>query len=564
MTPSANSNAEPLKHFAMWLSALFLIVLGAKLWVVQLYGTALPWWDQWTEANVFFRPWVEGHLTIHDWFAAHNEHRIFFTRLLDLTVIQLNGRWEPMLQMTVNAFIHAGFACTLAFYLWDFLGRKNGWLVCSLLAPFFALPYGAENTTWAFNSQAYLMCLFALATLVGLGFGKTGGWRWWLGLTAAGMGLFTMAGGLLAPMAVAGLILLRAIKARRLGKEALITLAASLMIVALGVVAKVSMPEDAPLRAHSLLEFAAAFVRNLAWPFIGVPWMACFVPLPLVGLLVCYFRPGFQQLRAAEFLLVLALWSLLQSAAIAYGRANYGGGIPASRYMDVLSFLVVAGTFAAVLLRQIWGTGTFSKWAAPLLPLVFITVILFSLVQVSQSVVDHFLIPTRLMSLNTEERINAFLTAGDERELFETPGACPDPQFILAVLQTEKMKAILPAGCLSPTLPPVSGRFSTTAQWLLKNSPAILMGGLILFASLCGLGLVRKTLGLAGADFAGTVVLLAALTALGFVWSKSPVQRRTIERDLHYRLALAFTLEHNPKRAAIHERLAEALKSQHE
>ena len=69
-----------------------------------------------------------------DLFTPHNEHRILFTRLLDLGVIWLNGGWSPLLQMTVNAFLHAGFACALAYGLWVFLGRKNGWLICLLLA----------------------------------------------------------------------------------------------------------------------------------------------------------------------------------------------------------------------------------------------------------------------------------------------------------------------------------------------------------------------------------------------------------------------------------------------
>ena len=63
------------------------------------------------------------------------------------------------------------------------------------------------------------MSFFALATLVGLGFGKSGRWLWWLGLAAAILGLFTMASGLIAPMAVGGLVILRAIKQRRLEKR---------------------------------------------------------------------------------------------------------------------------------------------------------------------------------------------------------------------------------------------------------------------------------------------------------------------------------------------------------
>ena len=561
MTQPANSKTDSSKHFAAWLAALFLIVLGAKLWVVQLYGSSLPLWDQWFEANVFFKPWVEGHLTGAVLFAPNNEHRIFFTHLLDMGVISLNGRWEPMLQMTVNAFIHAAFVCALAFCLWDFLGRKNGWLICALLAPFFALPYGAENTIWAINSSQYFMSLFALATLVGLGFNPPGRRRWWLGLAAAVMGLFTMASGLLAPMAVGGLLVLRAIKSRRIEKQNLITLAICLVVVGLGAAAKVTMPEDAPLKAHTLMEFISAFARNLAWPFVSTPAMALLIPLPLAGLLAWYFRPNFQLSHTAESLFALALWSALQSAAIAYGRANYGDGVPASRYMDVLNIFVIASLFATGLLRQLWTGGTFSKWAAPLLPLVFAGVIFFGLVQVSQLVVQGLLVPTRMMNLVAEERVETFMATGDERELFETPTVRPDPKMTLGILRNEKLQTILPAVCLAPTTHPVTGRFTTASQWLLKNSPLILMGGLALFAGLCGFGLARKTLGLVGADLGGTIALLAALTALGFVWSKSPIQRSTIERELHYKLAAYFTSVDNPKRAAIHEHKAEALKN---
>ena len=114
MTKPTNLAPDSFKCFAAWLAALFLVVLGAKLWVVQLYGSPLPLWDQWYEAHRFFRPWMEGHLTWQALFAAHNEHRILLTRLLDMGVIWLNGRWEPMVQMTINAFIHAAFVCGLA------------------------------------------------------------------------------------------------------------------------------------------------------------------------------------------------------------------------------------------------------------------------------------------------------------------------------------------------------------------------------------------------------------------------------------------------------------------
>ena len=136
MTGPSQPENDSARQFAVWLAALFLVVLGAKLWLVQLYGSPVWLWDQWYEVRQFFKPWLEGRATFLDLFAPYNEHRILFTRLLDLGTIVLNGRLEPMLQMTVNAFIHTGYVLGLAYYLWDFLGRKNGGLICCLLIPF--------------------------------------------------------------------------------------------------------------------------------------------------------------------------------------------------------------------------------------------------------------------------------------------------------------------------------------------------------------------------------------------------------------------------------------------
>ena len=95
MIKPTNLATDSFKRFAAWLAALFLVVLGAKLRVVQLYGSPLPLWDQWYEAHWLFKPWVEGHLTWADFFSVQNGHRIFFVRLLDLSVIRLNGRCSP-------------------------------------------------------------------------------------------------------------------------------------------------------------------------------------------------------------------------------------------------------------------------------------------------------------------------------------------------------------------------------------------------------------------------------------------------------------------------------------
>ena len=43
------------------LLALFLLILGARLWLIQTYANATPYWDQWdAEAATLLKPWREG------------------------------------------------------------------------------------------------------------------------------------------------------------------------------------------------------------------------------------------------------------------------------------------------------------------------------------------------------------------------------------------------------------------------------------------------------------------------------------------------------------------------
>ena len=562
MITSTHPTGDSYKSMVPWLAALFLVVLGAKLWVVQLYGSPLPLWDQWYEAELFFRPWLEGHLTWKDFFAPYCEHRIFFTRLLDLSVIKLNGRWEPLLQMTVNAFIFATYACGLACCLWEVQGRKSGWLICFLLAPFFALPYASENTIWAFNSQAYLLAIFSLATLAGLGFGKPGSGWWWFGLITAVLGLFTMASGLLAPAAIAGLAVLRAIKRRRMDRGNVVALGSCLAVTVLGAFLTVSYEGDRLLRAHNFAEFSSALARNLAWPFFSAPETAGLIILPLALLAVLYFRPSFAESRPAEFLLVLGLWSGLQSIALAYGRGNFGEAVPASRYMDKLNVLVIASLFAVVLLSRSSSHARFSTWAGRLLPLIFAAVIFSGLCRVSQIVMVDLLVPTRMMTLVAEERVETFMATGNEQEMLESPTVRPSPEVALLTLRDPKFRAILPAICLPPADAHLTGRFSAVSQWLLRNSTGILYCGLGLFAGLMGCALVRSPLGLAWDNLPAGIAFLALLAALGFVWSMAPVKRETIERDLDARLTAYFKSVGNHKRAAIFEHKAGMPKNQ--
>jgi len=320
------------------------------------------------------------------------------------------------------------YASGLAFGLWHFGGRRNGWLVCGLLLPFFAFPYAGECAVWGFDSMWYFPYVFALVAIAGLGFCRAGSRSWWIGLAAALLGLFTQSLGPVAPAAIGGLMVLRVIRNRKCGRDNLITLGACLLLVDIGAALDVREKDPNPLQAHSFAEFTTALIRQLDWPFYNLPGAACIIVLPPALLLVYYLRPGFQALRMAELLLTLALWSLLDSALVAFGRADYGEIIPSSRYTEIFGLLLIASLFATILLGEQWRQSRVLSWTGRLLPLVFAGIIFWGIARMSNLVVDNLLVPTRIMNLIAEERVATFMATGNESALLERPTIRPDPK----------------------------------------------------------------------------------------------------------------------------------------
>ena len=71
--------------------------------MIYRFGSPTPFWDQWdAEGAVLYPKFLDGTLHVADLIAAHNEHRIFVTRLWSLLLLELGGYWDPMLQMAAT------------------------------------------------------------------------------------------------------------------------------------------------------------------------------------------------------------------------------------------------------------------------------------------------------------------------------------------------------------------------------------------------------------------------------------------------------------------------------
>ena len=114
---------------------------------------------------MLYVPFKACDLTWSQMFSLHNEHRVFFSRLLALDLLVVNGQWDPRLQQVVNAVMHSLTALLVVTTFWIANERRRLDLLVFVGALTFALPFGWENTLVGFQSAFYFLLLFSVLGL---------------------------------------------------------------------------------------------------------------------------------------------------------------------------------------------------------------------------------------------------------------------------------------------------------------------------------------------------------------------------------------------------------------
>jgi hypothetical protein len=444
---------RPRWQVALWLTVLFLLVFWAKVLLMRSNPVMVPYWDQWDgEAAAIFLPFSDATLGWQSMFALHNEHRIFFSRLLALGLLTANGQWDPRLEQVTNAVLHSLTAVLVAALLWTGSERRYLEPLVVVCAITFALPFGWENTLLGFQSAFYFLLLFSVLALGLTITSRPGTARWWLGWLCAACSLVTAAGGLLTPLAIAGVTIWTIAKNRQKWPDALVNFGAAAVVLALGV-SLMSPPLEyhAALKAQSATAFRLAMAHNLAWPWIDQSLSSVVMWLPLTALLVTSLRRA-PTTRLEQVAVGLGLWVVLNAAALAYGRGA-GGGLPANRYLDFLSvgFLANLSALVSFLERARPSTfirrltiGTLVGW------LLFAMVGLDRLVGRSMSDLSI----SRLYAANHTSNVKRFMMTGDLEKLLSLPAQVelpyPDANRLATLLQDSYIRRILPAAVRQP------------------------------------------------------------------------------------------------------------------
>ena len=128
------------------------------------FGVDVPYWDQW-QLVPYLEDWANGTLNAAKLFAQHNEHRIFFPRLVMIALAQISA-WNTHVEMFASWAIMLVGVGTL---LWEHLrtfGRSatSLWLFAPMSWLFFSLRQ-QENWLWGWQITIFMA---AAATCVGL------------------------------------------------------------------------------------------------------------------------------------------------------------------------------------------------------------------------------------------------------------------------------------------------------------------------------------------------------------------------------------------------------------
>ncbi len=178
-----------LRNSAAWkivvAALLFLTAMSANFWLISKYGNSTPFWDSWDAETGLYISFFDSHLTFGELFSYENEHRILTTRLLELLLIELNGLWDPNLQMMINAIIHVGYG---VFFLLAFRDRLDALAYCVLaflILIITTVPFAYESTLWGFETHFYAVTLFGLIAIWLISREQSLSLKWFSGFAAA-------------------------------------------------------------------------------------------------------------------------------------------------------------------------------------------------------------------------------------------------------------------------------------------------------------------------------------------------------------------------------------------
>ncbi|HYH97425.1 hypothetical protein [Hyalangium sp.] len=170
-----------------WIRYLIFLALAFPAFLpfnyVYRFGVNVPFFDQWEFVPTLV-DFYEGRLTLEALFAQHNEHRIFFPRLIMLGLAALT-RWNTVAEMYFNAALLVALGAVLLHAHVRAYGASNRSLIAFLPIAWLVFTFRQyNNLIWGWQIQITLCVLFSVLSLLLLD-GTRGLGARWAGATGA-------------------------------------------------------------------------------------------------------------------------------------------------------------------------------------------------------------------------------------------------------------------------------------------------------------------------------------------------------------------------------------------
>lgn len=305
----------------------FLIVFGAMLATVDIFGSSIPYTDEWdAEANWLYRLFEQGDLGFGEIAAPHFGHRLILTRLTSLGLYVLNGGWDPQLQMIVNGLLHALICAVLVGFI---VQRTDGpyrtpAAVATIIL--FTVPFSWLSILVAFQTQFYFMLLFSILALKHLSSS-----RYLAGYSFAALAMLSMTPGALLLPAYIFTLIVSTLRHRYISREQLGQIAICSAVFIFFVWHLPETTADDAYHAGNLYDFFVTVFYALYWPIRLEHWVGLIIYAPFVLLLIKALRHS----GVPIFLLALGGFITLQILAMGYFRGGLNIPIP-NRYWEIL------------------------------------------------------------------------------------------------------------------------------------------------------------------------------------------------------------------------------------
>jgi hypothetical protein len=164
--------------------------------MITQYTIDLPLMDQWDLIPMFDKVY-NGQLTIHDLWEQHNEHRIFFPKLI-MILLALLTKWNIYYEIATSVLIAIGIYLTLMYQFKETFKENKIELKPFLYLVISLLVFSSsqqENWTWGFQIQIFMNVLAIIVGSVLLAHRSFKWWKFGLGLFAAIVATYSFANG---------------------------------------------------------------------------------------------------------------------------------------------------------------------------------------------------------------------------------------------------------------------------------------------------------------------------------------------------------------------------------